>query len=140
MSLRIVSSLVLVGVIAFIALGTLFLTAFAQTAETKWNAPASEGAKRNPIAANQSSIAAGEKIYTKRCVACHGTSGNGDGQNAIDLGIHPAKLSEVTSGEADGALFWKITTGKKPMPSYRTRLSDADRWNVINYVRTLEKK
>jgi len=109
----------------------------------KWAAPAAEAAKKNPIPTSQSSIAAGEKIYTKRCAGCHGTSGNGDGPDAADLGIHPAKLSQVAGGESDGALFWKITTGKKPMPSFGSgskRLSETDRWNVINYVRTLAKK
>ena len=42
--------------------------------------------------------------------------------------------------ESDGALFWKITVGKKPMPGYGTRLSPADRWNVINYLRSFARK
>ena len=61
-----------------------------------------------------------------------------DGADAADLGIHPAKLSDpLIRKETDGELFWKITVGKKPMPNYRTRLSPTDRWNVINYLRSL---
>ena len=104
----------------------------------KWTAPAAEARKKNPIAVSESSLAAAEKIYVKRCVACHGKTGNGDGPDAADLGIHPAKLSDPVIREGtDGALFWKITVGKKPMPNYGTRLSPADRWNVINYLRSL---
>jgi mono/diheme cytochrome c family protein len=107
----------------------------------KWAAPAAEARKKNPVAVNESSLAAGQKIYLKRCVACHGKAGNGDGPDAADLGIHPAKLSDpVIRGETDGELFWKITVGKKPMPNYATRLSPTDRWNVINYLRTLAKR
>ena len=107
----------------------------------KWIAPAAEARKKNPVAVSESSLAAGQKIYVKRCVACHGKAGNGDGPDAADLGIHPAKLSDpATVTEADGALFWKITVGKKPMPSYGSRLSPTDRWNVINYLRTLAKR
>ena len=107
----------------------------------KWVSPASSAAKKNPIAPLQSSLAAGQKIYLKRCVACHGKTGNGDGPDAVDLGIHPAKLSDPgLREEADGALFWKITVGKKPMPNYGTRLSPTDRWNVINYLRTLARR
>jgi mono/diheme cytochrome c family protein len=107
----------------------------------KWVAPAAEERNKNPIAVNESSLAAGQKIFLKRCVACHGKTGNGDGPNAADLGIHPAKLSDpVVREETDGELFWKITVGKKPMPSYRTRLSPTDRWNVINYLRTLTRR
>ncbi len=104
----------------------------------KWTAPAAEARKKNPVAVNESSLGAGQKIYLKRCVGCHGKTGNGDGPNAVDLGIHPAKLSDPElREEADGALFWKITVGKKPMPNYGSRLSPTDRWNVINYLRKL---
>ncbi len=94
--------------------------------------------KRNPLTANESSLGAGQKIYSKRCAACHGKTGNGDGSDAVDLGLHPAKFSDPKlREESDGALFWKITVGKKPMPDYGRRLSAADRWNVINFLRTL---
>lgn len=107
----------------------------------KWTAPAAEARKKNPVAVNESSLASGQKIYLKRCLACHGKTGNGDGPDAVDLGIHPAKLSDaVVREETDGELFWKITVGKKPMPNYGSRLSPTDRWNVINYLRTLAKR
>jgi mono/diheme cytochrome c family protein len=107
----------------------------------KWTAPAVEARKKNPVAMSESSLAAGQKVYVKRCVACHGKAGNGDGPDAADLGIHPAKLSDpLVREETDGELFWKITVGKKPMPNYGTRLSPTDRWNVINYLRSLARR
>jgi mono/diheme cytochrome c family protein len=107
----------------------------------KWTAPPAEARKKNPVAVSESSLAAGQKIYVKRCVACHGKAGNGDGPDAADLGIHPAKLSDPSiREETDGALFWKITVGKKPMPNYGSRLSPTDRWNVINYLRSLARR
>jgi mono/diheme cytochrome c family protein len=110
-------------------------------AAQKWIAPAGEAQKKNPVPVNETSLAAGEKIYARRCVACHGQKGNGDGPDAVDLGIHPAKLSDPgIREETDGALFWKITVGKKPMPDYGRRLSPTDRWNVINYLRTLTRR
>ena len=107
----------------------------------KWVAPAAEARKKNPVPVNDSSLAAGQKIYLQRCAGCHGKTGKGDGPDAADLGIHPAKLSDAAVQEqTDGELFWKVTVGKKPMPSYRTRLSPTDRWNVINYLRTLARR
>ena len=107
----------------------------------KWTAPAAEARKKNPVAVSESSLAAGQKIYVKRCVACHGKTGIGDGPDAADLGIHPAKLSDgLIRGQTDGELFWKITVGKKPMPNYVSRLSPTDRWNVINYLRSLVRR
>src|ERR1051325_6554871 len=87
--------------------------------EKRWEAPAAQAQKRNPIAVGESSLAEGRKIYFRRCAPCHGKTGNGDGPDAVDLGIHPAKLSDPKlREESDGALFWKITIGKKPMPDY----------------------
>jgi mono/diheme cytochrome c family protein len=107
----------------------------------KWTAPAAEAGRKNPVPLSQSSLAAGQKIYVKRCVACHGKMGNGDGPDAADLGIHPAKLSHPSiQEETDGELYWKITVGKKPMPNYGSRLSPTDRWNVINYLRSLARR
>ena len=109
-----------------------------EQSKTQWTAPAAEGRKTNPVAANKFSLTAGQKIYLKRCAECHGKTGNGDGPDAADLGIHPAKLSDpAMRAQTDGELFWKITVGRKPMPSYATRLSPTDRWNVINYLRIL---
>lgn len=117
---------------------TLIAVIGEQGSTGKWTAPSGEVRKKNPVAANESSLAAGQKIYLKRCAACHGKTGNGDGPDAADLGIHPAKLSDqAIRSQTDGELFWKITVGKKPMPNYGARLSANDRWNVINYLRSL---
>jgi mono/diheme cytochrome c family protein len=119
---------------------TLVVLSEAQSKET-WSAPAAEGQKKNPVAANESSRAAGQKIYSKTCAMCHGKSGDADGPAVIELNIHPAKLSDPKlATESDGSLFWKMTTGKKPMPAYGKRFSETDRWNLVNYIRTLPKR
>jgi mono/diheme cytochrome c family protein len=115
--------------------------AAADSMSGKWLSPAASAAKKNPIAPTQDSIAAGQKIYSKTCAMCHGKGGDADGPAVIELNIHPAKLSDPKlATESDGALFWKITTGKKPMPTYGKRFSETDRWNLVNYVRTLPKR
>lgn len=106
----------------------------------KWLSPEASALKENPIAPTQDSIAAGQKIYSKTCFLCHGKSGDADGPAVIELNIHPARLSNPQlDTEPDGSLFWKITTGKKPMPAYGKRLSETDRWNLVNYIRTIPK-
>ena len=90
----------------------LIMLSEAQSKET-WSAPAAEAQKKNPAAATQSALAAGQKIYSKTCAMCHGKTGDADGPAVIELNIHPAKLSDPKlATESDGALFWKITTGK----------------------------
>ncbi len=107
-------------------------------AGVNWVAPASKAQKPNPLEANARSIATGRKIYLQRCAKCHGETGKGDGPDAIDLKLHPAKFaSSAINGESDGALYWKISVGKGGMPDFGKRLSPTERWNVINYLRTL---
>jgi mono/diheme cytochrome c family protein len=114
--------------------------AAADSLSGKWLSPAPHAAKKNPISPTQDSIGAGQKIYSKTCALCHGKNGDADGPAVIELNIHPARLSDPQlETESDGALFWKITTGKKPMPAYGKRISETDRWNLINYIRTLPK-
>jgi len=106
--------------------------------EQQWVAPALEAQRKNPVPATESSLGAGRKIYLDRCAACHGQTGEGDGPDAVDLGLRASKFSDpAVRDQSDGAFFWKITTGKKPMPNYGSRLSPTDCWNVINYFKTL---
>jgi mono/diheme cytochrome c family protein len=138
---RLRTSVLMISVLALLTFAFLIGDAAgADSTSGKWLSPAASAAKKNPIAPTQDSIAAGQKIYSKTCMMCHGKSGDADGPAVIELNIHPAKLSDPqVKTESDGALFWKITTGKKPMPAYGKRLSETDRWNLVNYVRTLSK-
>jgi mono/diheme cytochrome c family protein len=50
----------------------------------------------------------------------------------------PADLTDPRlRNETEGELFWKITKGRRPMPSFRNKLSDEERWEVVLYLRTL---
>lgn len=121
-------------------LGTVVFAAEAPL--EKWVAPARESRKINPLPITPLSMKAGLKVYNDNCVSCHGEHGKGDGILVPSLPIKPANLSnpEVWK-QADGELFWKITTGRQPMPSWGTPVEDpplkeVQRWNVINYLRS----
>ncbi len=107
----------------------------------QWTAPARAAKKKNPVAADPASIARGKVVYTKECESCHGPAGKGDGPAARELEKKPGDLSSPKMwDQTDGALFWKLTEGRKPMPSYDKTLTPDQRWDVINYVRTLAPK
>jgi len=111
---------------------------FSADAPEEWKAPPRAAKKQNPIPADEASNAAGKRIYTKNCMACHGAGGRGDGPAAIACNPRPHDLSDPKiAGQTDGELFWKITTGKKPMPSYEKQLTDDERWQAVNYLRVL---
>jgi mono/diheme cytochrome c family protein len=127
------------GALTCLVLGTC-LPASGNVPAAKWTAPASADAVKNPVAPDPSSIEAGKKTYKKECFSCHGKGGEGNGPQAKDLETPPGNLRlPETQKQTDGAMFWKISEGKKPMPTLKAKLSEAERWNVVNYVRTLKK-
>jgi putative copper resistance protein D len=86
------------------------------------------------------SIARGGALYREHCAACHGTTGAGDGPAGIRLPRPPADLRSGHTGQhTAGDLFWWITHGipRGGMPPFGERLTEEDRWDVINFVRTL---
>lgn len=108
------------------------------TTQDNWAAPARASAKKNPIPADAASIGRGKAVYTAECFTCHGPSGKGDGPQAAQLEKNPGNLTKL-QGQSPGALFWKVSEGKKPMPTFSTKLSEQQRWDVVNYIQTLGK-
>ncbi|HTL58398.1 MAG TPA: c-type cytochrome, partial [Candidatus Limnocylindrales bacterium] len=106
-----------------------------------WTAPDRVAGWKNPLATNESSIAEGEALYEQECLICHGPEGKGDGRVARILDVSPADLSDTNIWQqTDGALCWKISEGKVPMPAFRMRFSRHEVWLLVNYVRTLSPR
>jgi mono/diheme cytochrome c family protein len=109
--------------------------------EEPWTAPARSARKANPVTPDDQSLAAGKALYAKQCLSCHGATGTGNGPAAKDLQKNPGDLSKPKMWEqTDGTIFWKITTGRKPMPSFETLTTEQERWEIVNYMRTLAPK
>lgn len=129
-------ALFLVAVV-FIVVGGL---AFAQDAGSGWEIPPEASAVENPLENTPEAVAAGGATYEKHCKMCHGDVGKGDG--AATQFIKPAPpdmtTAEVREGNTDGDIFYKITTGKRPMPSMQRKLSEEERWQVVLFVRKLQ--
>ena len=107
---------------------------------TNWVAPSSANNLTNPIKDIVKASREGKNIFETQCFTCHGTDGSGDGPVAVSLNPKPANLtSSKVQGQSDGAIFWKITNGNAPMPSFKYSLSKTQRWALVDYVRTLDK-
>jgi len=105
----------------------------------EWKAPSSAAERKNPIPPDRKSRAAERDIYDRECASCHGAGGKGDGKDGRDLHTRPTDLSSsAVAGQSDGALFWKVTTGRRPMPGFRKDMTEEERWQVVNFIRTLE--
>ena len=99
------------------------------------------GAPDNPTPADEASLARGKELYTINCQMCHGLNGQGNGQIApFLLRSKPANLrSEVVQSKSDGSIFLTISNGLEgSMPALNENLTVSERWDVVNYVRTLK--
>ena len=123
---------------AFVILNAVFSNAFAQ--QKLWPVPKEAQIIKNPLQGNSIALADGKKLYVTNCAPCHGDKGRGDGPAAQALSPKPADHSSaLIQSETDGSLFWKLSEGRNPMPGYKKILTEQQRWELVNYIRTLAK-
>jgi mono/diheme cytochrome c family protein len=125
-----------------IAIAALFFAGWAAAHDKDWPVPPAAAKVKNPIAPTPDNLAAAKAIYMDKCANCHGEKGAGDGPEADMYTPAPASFTDVhmMSEMTDGEIFWKMTEGRKPMPSFKKQLTDEQRWQLVNYVRTLTPK
>jgi mono/diheme cytochrome c family protein len=111
-----------------------------------WELPEDADKTKNPTTVSPESIAKGKELYMERtkgnCVFCHGDTGAGNEANLAKLRRKPADLTnkERQAAMTDGEVFWKISKGIQGiMPAGEKRMTEEERWHVVNYVRTLAK-
>jgi len=92
----------------------------------------------NPVEATAESIARGRFFYEINCLVCHGAQGLGDGPVGQKfVAKAPVDLNDAyTQDQAVGQLFFTLTRGRAKMPFYRDALNPAERWDVINFVKS----
>ena len=111
-----------------------------------WELPEDADKTKNPTTVTPESIAKGKELYMERtkgnCVFCHGDTGTGNEANMPKLRRKPADLTnkERMTAMTDGEVYWKVSKGIQGiMPAGEKRMSEEERWHVVNYVRTLTK-
>jgi copper transport protein len=93
--------------------------------------------KGNPVPATAESIARGKMLFEQNCTQCHGETGRGDGPLASTLRIPPANLYDHIPYHPDQFFFEVMTNGLGGvMPAFEGTLSEEDRWNILNYLRS----
>ena len=98
-------------------------------------------APQNPMPGDEASITRGKELFAINCKMCHGETGEGTGPIAPFLiNFKPANLtSDVVQSKSDGSIFLTITNGLEGrMPPLNENLTVSERWDVVNYVRTLK--
>ncbi|MEX2223032.1 MAG: CopD family protein, partial [Candidatus Rokuibacteriota bacterium] len=86
------------------------------------------------------SVAGGAALYDVHCATCHGAGGRGDGPGGAGLPKPPADLTAPHTAEhTAGDMFWWLTHGIPAggMPPFGGALAEEERWDLINFIRTL---
>lgn len=106
---------------------------------------AGQGAPDNPVKLDAASVERGRVLYSVTCIQCHGPKADGNGVVGGALVFQPANLTgDVVQSKPDGSLFLTIsngivgTGGQIHMPALNENLTVRDRWDVVNYIRTLK--
>lgn len=127
---------------AAFALLPVFVLALAAVGAAQGNPEAAK--MKNPVAASAESIAAGKAAFTKNCRFCHGADAKGDGPMA-PKDTHPSNLTDGKwdRGSTDGEIFAVIRDGAGPkfdMKGYKSKMTDTEMWNVVNFLRSIGTK
>jgi mono/diheme cytochrome c family protein len=75
-------------------------------------------------------IAAGQRIFEEKCVACHGSDGTAGIANAANLQL--SKLDKAT-------LAHTVSNGRGGMPAFKAQLTEAEIDHLADYLIILRK-
>ncbi|MCX6244249.1 MAG: cytochrome c [Bacteroidetes bacterium] len=120
-------------VVLFLFLFAGRIGSFAQTS-TPWVVPEEAKEKVAPFKFTPETVKIGESVFQRTCKSCHGDPGK---QNWAKITPPPGDPASANfQVQTDGEMFYRIKTGRAPMPQFGNILSDEERWQVISYVRS----
>lgn len=96
-----------------------------------------DGKLSNPVKFEKNSVWRGQRLWNSQCAACHGVAGDANSYNGKLVGA-PNLLEQRFKPYSDGKLYGTIVLGIRGMPRYGYKLSEAERWDIVNYLRFLQ--
>src|SRR5260370_805088 len=123
---------------SLLALVCIVLAYAAFQRDKPWVVPEEVKKLKNPLAFSESTLKAARGIYMDECAQCHGEHGKGDGPEAMMHNPSPADITDAKhmNTVTDGEIFYQISEGRKPMPSFKKRLTEDQRWGLVLFVRS----
>ncbi len=100
---------------------------------------AEAAALRNPVPSTPETLAEGRRYYGYYCAMCHGNDGKGQTPVGQSYDPRPADLSAAsTQALPEGELYRRMLTGKGHEPVMKTTVPPERRWQIVDFVRTLQ--
>ena len=103
-----------------------------------WVVPPEYKSLKNPLQPTENNLRAALELYREECEECHGALGKGDGPQAHMHREAPADLTDARrmSAVTDGEIFYQISVGRRPMPPFKNRTTEDQRWQLVMLVRS----
>jgi hypothetical protein len=95
---------------------------------------------KNPIRPTPASIENGKRLFQIYCALCHGPDAKGGGPIAAKFVPPPDLTLELFRQRTDGFLYATIRDGGALMPGQGEGLTPQERWDVVNYLRSLQRR
>ncbi len=89
----------------------------------------------NPTQATAESAAKGKVMFETFCGVCHGNSGEA-GTPVTQKGMPAPPIKAMLGFLSEPHLYNKIRYGGPLMPAYGFQTSQADRWDMVNYLKS----
>jgi cytochrome c553 len=80
------------------------------------------------------------RLFNIHCAICHGAEGKANGPLTSKIGAIANLTTDLYVKMADGTMFHSIQYGKNNMGSYASQLNSKQRWQLVQYIRTLQPK
>lgn len=108
------------------------------THRSEWIIPDEATRRPNPIRPSAQALEAARPLYKENCARCHSDRGDGRGPDAWKQSVSPSDFTNVArmNSLTDGALFYQISQGRRPMPQFQTRLPEDQRWQLVLFIRS----
>lgn len=118
---------------SIVILAGLLLYLAPQVRAQEWVVPEDQATLSSPTDYTLDNVKRGKELYTLNCKSCHGDPGKNNPLALVPMPVDIASASMQANSE--GALFYKMTTGKGVMPPFETTIAEGDRWNLVHFIK-----
>lgn len=104
----------------------------------EWIIPEEARQRQNPLQSSPQVLEAARPLYKENCERCHGVTGKGNGPESARQYPAPSDLTDAKRMNAltDGAIFYQISEGRRPMPSFKKRMTEDQRWQLVLFIQS----
>jgi len=91
----------------------------------------------NPVKSDERSLKSGKDLFLSLCASCHGDNAKGGGTATASMDPKPANLALAAKEKPASYLYLQMSQGRLGMPIWKKQISENERWDIVNYLKSL---